>query len=292
MAHVARRARPGRGSRGGAGGGRVRDAAVCTRGRGTGDDRGTGNHGDGSRAARAVVACPNQSRGACPEQGRGTVPSRVEGPARVSTFAPARASQASHATARVPELILNSEPAAEEPAIRSAAPLGDSFLGGGRHPSGQRATRPCGCRGCAVRVAGWRCILAAVQRRGDDGNGQRGCQPVPPRSSCVAAPRAARRAVVAVGTGAESRRGGARSRRSPPSSFCSIRNGGFVSSAKAGVDFKRLAPGDESPFVIAVDAPASVARYRVSFRTDAGVVPHVDRRGQDPVAATAVVTKN
>ena len=69
-------------------------------------------------------------------------------------------------------------------------------------------------------------------------------------------------------------------------------NGGFVSSAKAGVDFKRLAPGDESPFVIAVEAPASVARYRVSFRTDAGVVPHVDRRGQDPVAATAVVTKN
>jgi hypothetical protein len=51
-----------------------------------------------------------------------------------------------------------------------------------------------------------------------------------------------------------------------------------------GVDFTQLAPGDESPFVIRVDAPTNVARYRVSFRTDAGVVPHVDRRGQEPIA--------
>ena len=29
-----------------------------------------------------------------------------------------------------------------------------------------------------------------------------------------------------------------------------------------------LAPGDESPFVIAVEAPSNVARYRVSFRTE------------------------
>jgi hypothetical protein len=58
----------------------------------------------------------------------------------------------------------------------------------------------------------------------------------------------------------------------------------FVTSARADVDFTRLTPGDESPFVIAVDAPASVARYRVSFRNEAGVVPHVDRRGQEPIA--------
>jgi hypothetical protein len=60
--------------------------------------------------------------------------------------------------------------------------------------------------------------------------------------------------------------------------------GAFVTSSRVGVDFTQLAPGDESPFVIRVDAPATVARYRVSFRTEAGVVPHVDRRGQEPIA--------
>lgn len=64
--------------------------------------------------------------------------------------------------------------------------------------------------------------------------------------------------------------------------------GGFISSARVGVDFKRLAPGDESPFVITLDAPSNVARYRVSFRTEAGVVAHVDRRSDQPVA-TAIV---
>jgi hypothetical protein len=64
--------------------------------------------------------------------------------------------------------------------------------------------------------------------------------------------------------------------------------GGFISSGRVGVDFKRLAPGDESPFVITMDAPSNVARYRVSFRTDAGVVAHVDRRSEQPVA-TAIV---
>jgi hypothetical protein len=64
--------------------------------------------------------------------------------------------------------------------------------------------------------------------------------------------------------------------------------GGFISSGRVGVDFKRLAAGDESPFVITMDAPANVARYRVSFRTDAGVVAHVDRRSEQPVA-TAIV---
>lgn len=70
--------------------------------------------------------------------------------------------------------------------------------------------------------------------------------------------------------------------------FLFDQQGGFLSSARAGVDYVTLAPGDESPFVISMPAPASVARYRVSFRTDAGVVPHIDRRGQEPVAAHAV----
>ena len=64
--------------------------------------------------------------------------------------------------------------------------------------------------------------------------------------------------------------------------------GGFITSGRAGVDFTRIAPGDESPFVITVEAPPNVARYRVSFRTDAGIVAHVDRRGEQPVAAADV----
>jgi hypothetical protein len=58
----------------------------------------------------------------------------------------------------------------------------------------------------------------------------------------------------------------------------------FVTSARADVDFTRLTPGDESPFVIGVEAPSNVTRYRVSFRNEAGVVPHIDRRGQEPIA--------
>ena len=44
-------------------------------------------------------------------------------------------------------------------------------------------------------------------------------------------------------------------------------------------DFLKLSAGDESPFVVSLDAPPTVARYRVSFRTDNGIVPHIDRRG-------------
>jgi hypothetical protein len=60
--------------------------------------------------------------------------------------------------------------------------------------------------------------------------------------------------------------------------------GALLDSSRADVDFTKLAPGDESPFVITLDAPSNVARYRVSFRNDAGVVPHIDRRGQEPIA--------
>jgi hypothetical protein len=56
--------------------------------------------------------------------------------------------------------------------------------------------------------------------------------------------------------------------------------GGFVASSRAPVDFTTLAPGEESPFTITLSpAPATAARYRVSFRRDdSGILPHVDRR--------------
>ena len=60
--------------------------------------------------------------------------------------------------------------------------------------------------------------------------------------------------------------------------FLFNRNGGFLSSGRATIDESALAPGAESPFVVTVPGTADVGRYRVSFRTDDGVVPHVDRR--------------
>ena len=66
--------------------------------------------------------------------------------------------------------------------------------------------------------------------------------------------------------------------------FLFDRMGTFVASSRAHVDFLKLGGGDESPFVVSLDAPATVARYRVSFRTDDGVVPHIDRRGESPAA--------
>jgi hypothetical protein len=60
--------------------------------------------------------------------------------------------------------------------------------------------------------------------------------------------------------------------------FLFDRTGTFVTSSRANVDFLKLGAGDETPFVVMLDAPSTVARYRVSFRTDEGIVPHVDRR--------------
>jgi hypothetical protein len=68
--------------------------------------------------------------------------------------------------------------------------------------------------------------------------------------------------------------------------------GTFITSARTGVDFTRLAPGDESPFVINLDAPSSVARYRVSFRTDAGILAHVDRRSEQPATTEIAGSKS
>lgn len=62
--------------------------------------------------------------------------------------------------------------------------------------------------------------------------------------------------------------------------FAFDRDGSFVTSGQAPLDFPLLDPGDESPFVVTLPNVGDVGRYRVSFRTDAGVVRHVDRRAQ------------
>jgi hypothetical protein len=67
--------------------------------------------------------------------------------------------------------------------------------------------------------------------------------------------------------------------------FVFDRAGAFAASGRAPVARPTLAPGDESTFVVAVPGVADVARYRVSFRTNDRVVPHVDRRSRGETAA-------
>jgi hypothetical protein len=47
-----------------------------------------------------------------------------------------------------------------------------------------------------------------------------------------------------------------------------------------------LAPGAETPFVVTLSDADTVDRFRVSFRTDDRVVPHIDRRGRNAIART------
>ena len=63
-------------------------------------------------------------------------------------------------------------------------------------------------------------------------------------------------------------------------------DGSFLTSGRAALDFTSLAPGDESPFVVAVPVSGTVARYRVGFRAaDGSVIAHVDRRADGTTAA-------
>jgi hypothetical protein len=64
--------------------------------------------------------------------------------------------------------------------------------------------------------------------------------------------------------------------------FIFDRQGTFLTSTRAPIEPVNLNPGTQSLFTVNVPQAAGVSRYRVSFRTDLGVVPHVDRR----VAAT------
>jgi hypothetical protein len=66
--------------------------------------------------------------------------------------------------------------------------------------------------------------------------------------------------------------------------FLFNRDGGFLSSGRVAVETPALRPGTESTFVVSVTGAAAVDKYRVSFRTDDRIVPHVDRRA---VAAQA-----
>lgn len=73
---------------------------------------------------------------------------------------------------------------------------------------------------------------------------------------------------------------GAEARRVTAVVFAFDRKGGFTASGRAPLDFVVLEPGDESPFVVTIPNVTEVAKYRVSFRTDTGMMRHVDRRAE------------
>jgi hypothetical protein len=54
--------------------------------------------------------------------------------------------------------------------------------------------------------------------------------------------------------------------------------GDVLATARAAVPAVRLEPGATTPFVVNVTGVADIDRFRLSFRTDARVEPHVDRR--------------
>src|SRR5262245_17474410 len=63
------------------------------------------------------------------------------------------------------------------------------------------------------------------------------------------------------------------------------RDGQVVASATSAL--ATLPPGKTRPFRVRIDNAGSVGRYRVSFKTEAGIVPHVDRRGTRAAARAA-----
>lgn len=63
-------------------------------------------------------------------------------------------------------------------------------------------------------------------------------------------------------------------------------DGGFIGSGTAPVATLSLAAGAEAPFVVTLPDADSVDRYRVSFRTGDRIVPHIDRRGRNPIGRT------
>jgi hypothetical protein len=55
-------------------------------------------------------------------------------------------------------------------------------------------------------------------------------------------------------------------------------DGGFLTSGRAVVDTPAIGPGGESTFAVTVPRAGDVGRYRVSFRDDDKLIPHLDRR--------------
>ena len=62
------------------------------------------------------------------------------------------------------------------------------------------------------------------------------------------------------------------------------RDGALITTGRAAVAAPTLAAGSETPFVVIVPGADDVDRYHLSFRTAAGIVPHLDRRARGVMA--------
>ena len=62
------------------------------------------------------------------------------------------------------------------------------------------------------------------------------------------------------------------------------RDGAFVVSGRAPLRSGALNPRQESMFVVMIGNATDVGRYRISFRSEERVVPHIDRRDRGTVA--------
>ena len=58
----------------------------------------------------------------------------------------------------------------------------------------------------------------------------------------------------------------------------------LIATRAAQVDYVELAPGQESPFAVALGEAMTAARYRVSFRAAGTMRPHVDHRTNAPAS--------
>ncbi len=58
----------------------------------------------------------------------------------------------------------------------------------------------------------------------------------------------------------------------------------LIATRTAHVDYLELAPGQESPFAVALGEAQTAARYRVSFRAAGTMRPHVDQRTNLPAS--------
>jgi hypothetical protein len=58
------------------------------------------------------------------------------------------------------------------------------------------------------------------------------------------------------------------------------RDGALLASSRAPIDQPSLDPGGQSTFAVSIPSGGEIGRYRVSFRIDDRIVPHVDTRGR------------
>lgn len=208
--------------------------------------------------------------------------------ARVSAFTPMRSVSATAPAARVPELVLNQS--ANELPLRSAhAAVSDGFLAGEERRPSEGRQRVLAAAAAVLFIVlgtgGYWLISGQDASAAAGGASAATTAPAPLELLSLRHERIGTRLTLS-GLVRNPSSGAAVDSLSAVA-FLFDAQGGFITSARTGVDFKHLAPGDESPFVITLDAPANVARYRVSFRTDAGIQTHVDRRAEQP-ATTAI----